>query len=307
MTPPGKTPSALLAEEQMRQAASHEAQQARARITRRREALGLTMRELAQQTRISIPVLEALEKGWAHRLPEAPYLRTLLKTLAEVLQLPIDDLVAATWQHPPAASGHVKTATRRRWKRRFATMLPPWQHLLTGWSGVALYLLLFGFLLAGLNWQQRRLAMANLVSLEPVAPLPLAVQLSDAPVELTNEIQVANPAVIYRPLLRPEDPVFRQQLLLDAIRPAVNPEQQEGVLLVNLRAPAVLSLMGDTTVHGRLKAETGTLRWHLKPPFQLVVTPHGSATVRWRGGLLKVADPERDLFVVPAPETPAAP
>ena len=307
MTPPGQSPSAAAVQERMHLEANREAQQARERITQRREALGLTMRQLAQQTRISIPVLEALEKGWTHRLPEAPYLRTLLKTLAEVLQLPIDDLVAATWQNPPAATGHTKTATRRRWQRRFASMLPPWQHLLSGWSGVALYFLLFGLLLAGLNWQQRRLAVANLLSLEPIPPLPLAVQLSDAPVELANEIQVANPAVIYRPLLRPEDPVFREQLLWDAIRPAVNPELQEGVLLVELRAPAVLSLMNSTTIHGRLKAEAGTLRWHLKPPFQLVVTPHDNATVRWRSAVLKVTDPERGLFVVPAPQPATAP
>ena len=41
-----------------------------ARIRDRREALGLNLRELALQTRITTPVLEAMERGWRERLPE---------------------------------------------------------------------------------------------------------------------------------------------------------------------------------------------------------------------------------------------
>ena len=308
MTPQWKPLRAQLTQEheQTREAALREAQHARERITQRRKALGLTMRQLAQQTRISIPVLEALEKGWVQRLPEAPYLRTLLKTLSEVLQLPIDDLVAATWSHPPVAGGSAKTATGRRWTLRFGNALPQWQNLLSGWSGVVLYLLLFGVLLFGLNWQQRRLALANLLSLKPIPPLPLAVQLSDAPVELANEIQVANPAVVYRPLLRLEDPIVRQQLLWEAIQPVVDAQEQEGLLLVELRTAAVVSLVDETTIHGRLKAEAGTLRWRLKPPFQLLVTPHDNATVSWRGEPLNVMDADRGLFMVGALPLPPA-
>ena len=39
------------------------------RLREQREARGLNLRELAQETRISTPVLEALERGWRDRLP----------------------------------------------------------------------------------------------------------------------------------------------------------------------------------------------------------------------------------------------
>ena len=39
-------------------------------MKQRREAGGLTLRELALETRITTPVIEALERGWSDRLPE---------------------------------------------------------------------------------------------------------------------------------------------------------------------------------------------------------------------------------------------
>ena len=39
-----------------------------------REAEGLTLRELALETRITKPVIEVLERGWSDHLPERAYL-----------------------------------------------------------------------------------------------------------------------------------------------------------------------------------------------------------------------------------------
>ena len=38
----------------------------------RREAMGLTLRDLANETRITTPVIEALERGWKDRCPSVP-------------------------------------------------------------------------------------------------------------------------------------------------------------------------------------------------------------------------------------------
>ena len=48
------------------------------RLRLRREERGLSLRDLALQTRISAAVLEAIERGWRDRLPEATYLRTMV-------------------------------------------------------------------------------------------------------------------------------------------------------------------------------------------------------------------------------------
>ena len=50
-------------------------------MKQRREAEGLTLRELAQETRITTPVIEALERGWSDRLPERAYLASMLPQL----------------------------------------------------------------------------------------------------------------------------------------------------------------------------------------------------------------------------------
>ena len=47
-------------------------------LKERREQRGLSMRELSREIRITTPVLEALERGWSDRLPEAAYLGTML-------------------------------------------------------------------------------------------------------------------------------------------------------------------------------------------------------------------------------------
>ena len=46
-----------------------------------REAEELTLRELALDTRITTPVIEALERGWSDRLPERAYLASVLPQL----------------------------------------------------------------------------------------------------------------------------------------------------------------------------------------------------------------------------------
>ena len=52
-----------------------------------REAEGLTLRELAHETRITTPVIEALERGWSDRLPERAYLASMLPQLERRLAL----------------------------------------------------------------------------------------------------------------------------------------------------------------------------------------------------------------------------
>ena len=52
-----------------------------------REAEELTLRELALETRITTPVIEALERVWSHRLPERAYLASMLPKLERRLEL----------------------------------------------------------------------------------------------------------------------------------------------------------------------------------------------------------------------------
>ena len=61
-------------------------------IKSRRESLGLTIRELAVETRITTPVLESLERAWVSRLPERAYLYSILKQVEQKLSFPVGTL-----------------------------------------------------------------------------------------------------------------------------------------------------------------------------------------------------------------------
>ena len=61
-------------------------------IKSRRESLGLTIRELAVETRITTPVLESLERAWVSRLPERAYLYSILKQVEQKLAFPVGTL-----------------------------------------------------------------------------------------------------------------------------------------------------------------------------------------------------------------------
>jgi transcriptional regulator with XRE-family HTH domain len=129
-----------------------------------REAQGLGLRELAQQTRISTAVLEALERGWRDRLPEPAYLRTMLPLLEERLQLSPGSLRGAL----PAAARSAAQARRESLRRRFT---PGSIEVFTSWQGTLLYGLLGLLLLYALNLSQRRLVEHGLQSAGPLPAL----------------------------------------------------------------------------------------------------------------------------------------
>lgn len=130
-----------------------------------REARGLTLRQLALETRISTAVLEALEKGWRDRLPEATYLRTMLSLLEQHLELGEGRLEAAL---PPRSTAASAAAQANRLRRFPITSI----EVFGTWQGAVLYGTLCLLLIYGLNRQQQQLAARGLLSLRPIPALP---------------------------------------------------------------------------------------------------------------------------------------
>jgi transcriptional regulator with XRE-family HTH domain len=157
-----------------------------------REGRGLGLRQLAQETRISTPVLEALERGWRDRLPESAYLRTMLPLIERHL-----DLEPASLQRLlPSEPLPGQTLRRSSLLRRFT---PGSIDVFTTWQGTLLYGLLTLGLIYALNLQQQRLASAGW---RAVAPLPAAPQPAN-----TNQLLETYPE------LRPLDQAGQGQAL----------------------------------------------------------------------------------------------
>ncbi|MEB3270775.1 MAG: helix-turn-helix transcriptional regulator [Synechococcus sp.] len=134
------------------------------RLRTAREARGLSLRQLAQTTRVSTAVLESLEKGWGERLPEPTYLRPILTLLERRLDLERGSLQIAL----PPRSGHPLDPRQDRSAR---SLLVPTIELLGSWQGGLVYGLLCLALVYGLNRQQQHLAGLGLLTLRPIPAL----------------------------------------------------------------------------------------------------------------------------------------
>ncbi|MEO1003927.1 MAG: helix-turn-helix transcriptional regulator [Cyanobacteria bacterium J06638_7] len=135
-------------------------------LRRQREQRQLSLRQLADATRISTAVLEALERGWRDRLPEPAYLRTMLPLIERHLELEPGSLEAVL---PRGESGGSRDRPDGGLLRRFT---PGSIDVFTTWQGSVLYGLLTLGLIYALNVQQQRLAAAGLLAVAPIPPQP---------------------------------------------------------------------------------------------------------------------------------------
>ena len=90
-----------------------------------REAEELTLRELALDTRITTPVIEALERVWSHRLPEHAYLASMLPKQERRLELTPNAMQPVV---PPAVDRQLQmTLSQRRFTLSGIDVLTTWQ------------------------------------------------------------------------------------------------------------------------------------------------------------------------------------
>ena len=240
-------------------------------IRTRREALGLNLRDLALQTRITTPVLEAMERGWRERLPERTYLTAMVVRLEQALDVPSGSLEAVL---PPKAANPLH-AKNRFGLRRFT---PGSIDVLTTWQGSLLYAVVIGFSLIAVNRQQQLLIEQNSLNLEPVraALSPQAEtsqKASEAP-ELST--------------LRPLAELSRQppQRWLTALRQVQ--ANGPGVLELRLTKPSELFMASGGGDQLKLTNAEGTITLRLVKPLTLTIDPppEEQDRVLWNGAVL---------------------
>ena len=259
------------------------------RLRQAREAQGLNLRQLALATRISSPVIEALERGWRDRLPEATYLRTMLPLLEDQLGLPAGSLDGAL------PSSEAQPADRSR--RLVLRFTPGSIDVFTTWQGTWLYAGLCLALLYGVNLQQQQLASAGLLALHPVPPL----QPSD---QGPNATETKTRLERDYPNLRPLDLAAKGQALsLLRPRPTNQVASETGQLLIRLDQPSAVSLQDSKGLRTNLQAGKGELVLPLSSPFRLSIDPppKEASAVEWNGALLAPLKGKPNQFVLPRP------
>lgn len=243
-----------------------------------REQRGLSLRQLAMETRVSTAVLEALERGWRERLPEPTYLRTILPLLEQHLELPSGSLAGAQPAHWQQRQG----PRRQPLVRRFT---PGSIDVFTSWQGTLLYGGLTLLLLYALNLQQQRLAGQQLLNSRSIVVLPPAPPLAAAGGTLLQ----AYPDL--RPLHRAAAGRGLNQLRQE-IQPHAAGSPGRLSLELNRAATVDLRSAGSEAIH--LEQLSGQLDLPLRPPFTLEIRPATAVgRVEWNGQPLRAEGPGR--------------
>ena len=246
-----------------------QAQSLGAMIRERRELLGLTLRDLATQIRITTPVLEALERGWIDRLPERAYLASMLPQVERRLELPsgcLDPVLPV-----PVSRSRLKPV------RGFDRFTPGSIDVFTTWQGSIVYGAVMLFSLVALNRQQQTLARQNGLALEPVRANIQAI--TSAPDSSSAEVSATLEGL--RPLEQ-----ARQRLpqdWLNGVATSVTPN--DGVLQLLFNESSQLTIDSEGGDRVQLVAGQGELTLQLRAPIDLTMTPPPAEIqqVMWNG------------------------
>ena len=259
-------------------------------LRQRREELGLSLRDLATETRITTPVIEALERGWRDRLPERAYLASMLPQIESRLALPSGCLAPMLPQPVLRHRGPAKAGLGRFTLGNI--------DVFTTWQGTVVYVVVIGLSLLGINRQQQDLALRNSLTLEPVR----------ADVEAINRRPNLAGSDERIAALRPLEQVQQRtpQEWLALVSGALT--QSQGVLEVVVAEPRGLQLSSGGGDRIQFTASAGTLTLQLQAPIEVRLDPPAGAgdQVLWNGDPLTV-DPQRPgiyrVNKLPAPDS----
>ena len=259
-------------------------------LRRRREELGLSLRDLATETRITTPVIEALERGWRDRLPERAYLASMLPQIETRLALPAGCLSPLLPQPLVPQRGPAKAGLRRFTLGNI--------DVFTTWQGTVVYAIVIALSLWGINRQQQDLALRNSLSLEPVRADVEAINRRTTPAG--SDERIAS--------LRPLEQVQQRtpQQWLELVSGALT--QSQGVLEVVVAEPRVLQLSSGGGDRVQFTASAGTLTLQLQAPIEVRLDPPAGDgdEVLWNGEPLPVDQQRPGIYRVNKLAAPAS-
>ena len=132
------------------------------KIKNQRISIGITKSDLSRKTRISVAVIEAIENGWTHNLPEITYLAPMLEILEKELKLEkqsLNKLIKS--KHPKEdihLSNHHKSLSTQIFSRS---------------QGIIIYILFILLSILLLNKYQLILSKNNLQTITPILYNPI--------------------------------------------------------------------------------------------------------------------------------------
>ncbi len=242
-------------------------------LKNRREQLGMSLRDLAIRTRITTPVLEAIESGWIHRLPEHAYLVSMLPLLESQLNLPKGSL--------EAVDRAAYLVGDKYQDNKLKPFTPGNIDILTTWQGSLIYIIAITGGLFLLNLQQRYIAESNSFSLNPLPVL--------YPLNQNANINNGDTSSSYMQETILSATRGKKNKWLDLSKEKPDFVYNNGTLKINLNKERSIYIKGSAGTNLSLKRVLGNVSVNLKPPILLKVNPplKDNEIVYWNGIELK--------------------
>ncbi len=253
-------------------------------LKNQREKYGLSIKLLARKTMITTAVIEAIEQGWVERLPEAPYLSSMLPRLELELGLPKGSLKGVL-KVSEARDQYTKKTLIKQFTPGSIDVLRTWQ------GSVAYALVILGSLIA-LNYQQRLLSSLNSETFNPFSP---DITLSNEPKSILERNTNLNNL---RPL---EEAISRspEQWFRLALKDFRNTNEM-GILEIKLNSQKILKIESSEGIQTNMNVSKGILRLKMIPPVSVEIKPltKRNEYVKWNNTRVLPQDDNLGIYLL---------
>ncbi len=244
-----------------------------------RQEFGLSRIELAEKTRITPSVLEAIENGWADKLPERAYLASMLIILENELRLRRNSLNAILLRENKKAKEKV-----------FPSFSIGSIDFLRTWKGSFLYFTLIISTIFGLNHQQMNISRTFSNTVSPILPKPKSTeQKNQSPPNVSN---------LFHTNQISEDVNEFNLNWLTTLLTRSKSKASYGLLKLNLTRKSKLSIDGYGDYQANFNNIKGSIKLKVLSPVTIKINPQPTEIdqVIWKGKIYLPYDRKNGLY-----------
>ena len=235
-------------------------------LKKRREEFGISRIELAERTRITPSVLEAIEHGWSDKLPEPAYLASMLIILENELNLKRNALNGILLGNKRKVQGKV-----------LQSLAIGNIDFLRTWKGGLLYFILIIGSIFGLNHQQIYISRTNTNTVEPIIAKSESIRIeNEIPQKSDQDLDISE-------LI--EDISNSRSNWFKSLLSSSKKKNSTGILEIRLVRKSKLTISGKNDYQASFNNIQGRLKLRLLSPITITIDPQPiqNDQVIWKG------------------------
>jgi len=235
-------------------------------LKKRRKELGISRIQLAERTKITTSVLEAIENGWPEKLPEPAYLASMLIILENELDLKRN-----------ALDGILLGNKSKEQEKEFQSLAIGSIDLLRSWEGGLLYFILIISSIFGLNHQQISISRRYTNTVEPMIAQNESIRIKKEIPQRSDQVSQANELI--------EDISKPSLTWFTSLFPHFQRKNSNGVLEIRLLQKSKVKISGKNKYQASFNNIKGTLKLRLSSPITIKIDPQPTQNdqIIWEG------------------------